>query len=93
MPETACLHIQARDTDPILLSTSRVSRSGSAWASYCEVCLAEPDLAEEECRLRAGGNVAPGPDASPRSVWLDGRSGPDPALCRSASPSAWASTG
>jgi tetratricopeptide (TPR) repeat protein len=57
MPETACLHIQARDTDPIrvveLPGTSvRIGR-----ASYCEVRLSEPELAEEECRLRRRGGA------------------------------------
>ena len=75
MPETACLHIQARDTDPIrVVELPGVSvRIGRA--SYCEVRLAEPDLAEEECRLRRrGGTWHLVPMRPPGSVWLDGHS-------------------
>lgn len=52
MPETACLHIRAGDTDPIrVVEIPGVSvRIGRA--SYCEVRLPEPDLADEECRLK-----------------------------------------
>ena len=76
MPETACLHIQARDSDPIrvveLPGTSvRIGR-----ASYCEVRLAEPELAEEECRLkRRGGSWQLVPARASNFVWIDGRSG------------------
>src|SRR4051794_29101221 len=75
MPETACLHIQARDSDPIrvveLPGTSvRIGR-----ASYCEVRLAEPELAEEECRLkRRGGSWQLVPARASNFVWIDGRS-------------------
>src|SRR5262245_42725025 len=75
MPETACLHIQARESDPIrvveLPGTSvRIGR-----ASYCEVRLTEPDLAEEECRLkRRGGTWQLVPARSSGFIWLDGRS-------------------
>lgn len=75
MPETACLHIQGRDTDPIrVVELPGVSvRIGRA--PYCEVRLAEPDLAEEECRLRRrGGTWQLVPMRPPGSVWFDGRS-------------------
>jgi len=57
MPETACLHIQARDSDPIRVvelpgSSVRIGR-----ASYCEVRLSEPELADEECRLKRRGGI------------------------------------
>jgi hypothetical protein len=75
MPDTACLHIQARESDPIrvveLPGTSvRIGR-----ASFCEVRLAEPDLADEECRLRrrgSGWQLVPSRAAG--FVWIDGRS-------------------
>lgn len=79
MPETACLHIQARDTDPIrvveLPGTSvRIGR-----ASFCEVRLAEPDIADEECRLRRkGGQWQLVPSRSAGFVWIDGRSVEEP---------------
>src|SRR5262245_17096190 len=75
MPETACLHIQARESDPVrvveLPGTSvRIGR-----ASYCEVRLTEPELAEEECRLkRRGGSWQLVPARSAGFVWIDGRS-------------------
>jgi hypothetical protein len=55
MPEVACLHIQTRESDPVRVvelpgASIRIGR-----ASYCEVRLAEPELAEEECRLRRKG--------------------------------------
>src|SRR6266446_2923841 len=55
MPETACLHIQARDSDPIrVVELAGVSvRIGRA--SYCEVRLPAPELADEECCLRRRG--------------------------------------
>lgn len=75
MPDTACLHIQARESDPIrvveLPGTSvRIGR-----ASFCEVRLAEPDLADEECRLRRkGGGWQLVPSRAAGFVWIDGRS-------------------
>lgn len=75
MPETACLHIQARDSDPIRVvelpgSSVRIGR-----ASYCEVRLTEPDLADEECRLRRrGGTWQLVPSRAAGFVWIDGRS-------------------
>lgn len=75
MPETACLHIQARDSDPVRVveipgTSVRIGR-----ASFCEVRLAEPDLAEEECRLRRkGGQWQLVPSRGSGFVWIDGRS-------------------
>ncbi|WP_406700365.1 hypothetical protein V5E97_16255 [Singulisphaera sp. Ch08] len=75
MPETACLHIQARDSDPIRVvelpgSSVRIGR-----ASYCEVRLTEPDLADEECRLRRRGGIWQlVPSRAAGFVWIDGRS-------------------
>src|SRR5262245_52653192 len=75
MPETACLHIQTRESDPIrvveLPGTSvRIGR-----ASYCEVRLSEPELAEEECRLkRRGGAWQLVPARGSAFVSIDGRS-------------------
>jgi tetratricopeptide (TPR) repeat protein/pSer/pThr/pTyr-binding forkhead associated (FHA) protein len=57
MPESACLHIQARDADPIRVveipgASVRIGR-----ASYCEVRLPEPEVADEECLLRRRGRT------------------------------------
>jgi tetratricopeptide (TPR) repeat protein/pSer/pThr/pTyr-binding forkhead associated (FHA) protein len=57
MPESACLHIQARDADPIRVveipgASVRIGR-----ASYCEVRLPEPEVADEECLLRRRGRI------------------------------------
>jgi tetratricopeptide (TPR) repeat protein len=57
MPESACLHIQARDADLIRVveipgTSVRIGR-----ASYCEVRLSEPEVADEECLLRRRGGT------------------------------------
>ena len=74
MPETACLHIQARESDPVRVvdlpgGSVRIGR-----AAYCDVRFAEPELADEECRLRRRGNAWQLVPAKPSSgsVWLDG---------------------
>ena len=75
MSETVSLHIQASDdSGPIRVvelsgSTARIGRSPS-----CEVQIADPALAPEQCVLRRRGNgwllVPVGP---PGAVWIDGR--------------------
>ncbi len=73
MPESTCLHIQDRESGPIRVVdipwiSVRIGR-----ASYCEVRLPEPDLAELACRLhRRGGawNLVPVDHKS--AIWLDG---------------------
>src|SRR5512135_3835649 len=57
MPESASLHIQARDADPIRVveipgASVRIGR-----ASYCEVRLPEPEVSDEECLLRRRGGT------------------------------------
>src|SRR5262249_36012191 len=74
MPGPACLHIQARDEDPVRVvdlpgHTVRIGR-----AAACDVRLADPDLADEECRLRRRGatwQLHPAPAV--RAVWLNDR--------------------
>ncbi len=74
MPETACLHIQASETDPIRVVplpglSVRIGR-----APFCEVRLTEPTVAEEEFQLRRrGASWHLVPVASPGSVTVDGR--------------------
>ena len=57
MPESICLHIQDRESDPIrVVEIPWISvRIGSA--AYCEVRLAGRDLAEEACRLQRRGRT------------------------------------
>jgi hypothetical protein len=55
MPESICLHIQGRESGPIRVVelpwiSVRIGR-----AAYCEVQLAEFDLADEACRLQLRG--------------------------------------
>ena len=55
MPESTCLHIQGRESGPIRVVelpwiSVRIGR-----AAYCEVQLAEYDLADEACRLQRRG--------------------------------------
>lgn len=75
MPEAACLHIQAGESDPVRVvdlpgGSARIGR-----AAYCDVRLPEPEVADEECRLRRRGDswqlVPVGPTSG--AVWLDGR--------------------
>ena len=75
MPDTACLHIQARDTDPVRVVALPGASVRIGRASYCEVRLAEPELAEEECRLRRRGKSWQlVPTRRDGSVRLDGKS-------------------
>ncbi len=57
MPESICLHIQDRESGPIrVLEIPWISvRIGCA--AYCEVRLAERELAEEACRLQRRGRT------------------------------------
>ncbi|MDR3635005.1 MAG: hypothetical protein P4L84_14470 [Isosphaeraceae bacterium] len=81
MPETACLHIQARQSDPIRVvelpgASVRIGR-----APFCEVLLPEPALAEEECQLRRrGATWHLVPMASSGAMTIEGRvvDGPRP---------------
>ena len=57
MPESTCLHIQDRDSGPIRVVeipwiSVRIGR-----AAYCEVRLADRDVAEEACRLQRRGRT------------------------------------
>jgi len=57
MPESICLHIQDRESGPIrVVEIPWISvRIGSA--AYCEVRLADRELAEEACRLQRRGRT------------------------------------
>ena len=74
MPESTCLHIQGRESGPIRVVelpwiSVRIGR-----AAYCEVQLAEHDLAEEACRLqRRGRSWHLVPVAARSPVLLEGR--------------------
>ena len=57
MPETACLHIQAREDDPVRVVTLPGDSVRIGRASYCEVRLPEPGVADEECQLRRRGRT------------------------------------
>src|SRR5207302_7465352 len=81
MPEYTCLHIQDRESGPIrVVELSWISvRIGRA--AYCEVRLADHNLAEEACRLTRRGrswSLVPVGERSP--VLVDGRAvdGPCP---------------
>ena len=73
MPQTASVHIQARDTDPIrvVMLSGHSARIGRA--AFCDVRLVEPGLADEVCRLRfRGGAWQIAPVGTNPCVWLDG---------------------
>ena len=57
MPENACLHIQTRDTDPVRVVSLPGLSIRIGRASYCEVRLPEPEVAEEECHLKRRGRI------------------------------------
>ena len=73
MPETACLHIQTRESDPVRVvelpgASIRIGR-----ASYCDVRLSEPEVADEECLLRRRGETWHlFPKGPPGSMRIDG---------------------
>src|SRR5262245_38636185 len=81
MPESTCLHIQDRESGPIRVVelpwiSVRIGR-----AAYCEVRLADPDLADEACRLTRRGRTWTLTPLDDRSlILLGGRSvdGPCP---------------
>ena len=57
MPESTCLHLQDRESAPIHVVeipwiSVRIGR-----AVYCEVRLADRDVAEEACRLQRRGRT------------------------------------
>ena len=74
MPESTCLHIQGRESGPIRVVelpwiSVRIGR-----AAYCEVQLAEYDLADEACRLQRRGRFWHLVPVATRSlVLLEGR--------------------
>jgi hypothetical protein len=75
MPEHAVLHIQVRDSDPVRVVGLHAGSVRIGRAAYCDVRLPEPDLAEEECRLRRRGGVwhlFPS-ERTTGSVWLGDR--------------------
>jgi|GEM_PF-2354086 len=75
MPDTACLHIRTRESDPIQVVELPGSPVRIGRAPYCEVRLSEPDLADEECRLkRRGGAWQLVPSRTDGFVWIDGHS-------------------
>lgn len=74
MPATASLHIQAKESDPARVVVLAGGSVRIGRASYCEVRLPSPEVAEEECRLRRrGGSWHVFPVGSNGSVRLEGR--------------------
>lgn len=72
MPDTACLHIQAREADPVRVVTLPGLSVRIGRAAYCEVRLPEPGFAAEECQLKRRGQVWHlVPVARPGKVWID----------------------
>lgn len=74
MPETACLHLQTRDTDPVRVIelTGVLVRVGRA--SFCEVRLQDPELSDEVCHLRRrGASWHLVPTAGPSVISVEGR--------------------
>src|SRR4051794_1045510 len=57
MPKHACLHIQARDADPVRVVSLPGGSVRIGRASHCEVRLPEPEVAEEECLLKRFGRT------------------------------------
>ena len=57
MPESACLHIQANESDPVRVVDLRGGPVRIGRAASCDVRLADADLADEECRLRRRGGA------------------------------------
>ncbi len=74
MPETSCLHIQNRDSDPIRVVAMTGGSVRIGRAAYCDVRLADAALDDEVCRLRRRHETWQlVPVARNGSVWLDGR--------------------
>src|SRR3954471_16162074 len=57
MPKHTCLHIQARDADPVRVVSLPMDSVRIGRASHCEVRLPEPEVAEEECLLKQLGRT------------------------------------
>ena len=73
MPQTASLHIQALETDPIRVVelTGYSTRIGRA--AFCDVRLPETTVADEVCRIRFRGGAWQIVPIGPKgAVWLDG---------------------
>ncbi|MEJ7638947.1 MAG: FHA domain-containing protein [Singulisphaera sp.] len=73
MSETVSLHIQASDSGQIRVvelsgSTARIGRSAS-----CEVQIADPALAQEQCLLLRRGTGGSSSGRAPGAVWVGGR--------------------
>ena len=82
MPENAALHIQARDSDPVRVIDLHEASARIGRAAYCDIRLPDPEIGEEECRLRRRGDswhLLPS-ERTTGCVWLDGRpiEGPSP---------------
>ena len=57
MPESICLHIQDRESGPIRVVEIPWISVRIGCAAYCEVRLADLELAEEACRLQRRGRT------------------------------------
>ena len=73
MPQTASLHIQARETDPIRVVELNGYSTRIGRATFCDVRLPDATLSDEVCRIRfrsGAWQIIPiGPKGA---VWLDG---------------------
>lgn len=78
MPEAICLHIQDRESGPIRVVEIPWISVRIGCAAFCEVRLAESQLADEACRLHTGANLVsdstglqgidPGPGSTNRAA-------------------------
>ncbi len=74
MPDTTCLHIRVGESDPIRVFEIAGMSVRIGRASFCEVRIPEPELAEEECRLRKRGGAWQLVPARPaNAVTIEGR--------------------